>query len=154
MHTQPPLSSSPLPWRHSLRAKASCFWQTDCRHSLAQGSLSISYRHGASVVVLMSSLAHFKRPGGHQNYNLSSHLLRCVTEFCSVLTKQVEAAVDALNLFLQNTAQFCHTAKQMGQQITVLVTYILRQQLSALQQFYWYQLLCHTLLSCRETPLS
>ena len=28
----------------------------------------------------------------HQNCNLSSHLLRCVTEFCSVLMKQVEAA--------------------------------------------------------------
>ena len=34
--------------------------------------------------------------------------------------KQVEAAVDALNLFLQNTTKFCHTAQQMGRRITVL----------------------------------
>ena len=34
--------------------------------------------------------------------------------------KQVEAAVDALNLFFQNSAKFCHTAQQMGRQITIL----------------------------------
>ena len=34
--------------------------------------------------------------------------------------KQVEVAVDALNSILQNTEKFCHTAQQMGRQITVL----------------------------------
>ena len=51
----------------------------------------------------------------------ASHLLCCVKEFCSVLMKQVEAAVVHHNFFLQKTAKLCHTAQQMGRQITVLI---------------------------------
>ena len=55
-----------------------------------------------------------------QNCNLSSHLLPCMTEFCSILKNQVEGINSFLNLFHQNTTKFCHTAQQMGRQITVL----------------------------------